>query len=82
MSDLLAQGQTPEAWSQQLQAHGVHVSPRLIRTKARKSGQFHQLGRLMLLTPAQMEQLLEPGHQDMASHADNRSEDETGAHNR
>jgi hypothetical protein len=73
MSDLLAQGQTPEAWSQKL---------RLIRTKARKSGHFHQLGRLMLLTPAQMEQLLEPGHQDMVSHTDNWSEDETGAHNR
>lgn len=59
MSDLLAQGQTPEAWSEQLSAHGVHVSPRLIRTKARETGQFHKIGRLMLLTPAQLEALIE-----------------------
>lgn len=59
MSELLTEGQTPEAWSEQLGAHGVHVSPRLIRTKARETGQFHKLGRLMLLTPAQMERLIE-----------------------
>lgn len=61
MHDLLEQGQTPEAWSELLLRYGVHVSPRLIRTKARKSGQFFQIGRLMLLTPHQMETLLEPG---------------------
>ncbi|WP_299550865.1 hypothetical protein [uncultured Tateyamaria sp.] len=59
MSELLKEGQTPEAWSVQLRAHGVHVPPRLIRTKARATGQFYQLGRLMLLTPAQMERLIE-----------------------
>lgn len=59
MSELLAQGQTPEAWSEELRAHGVHVSPRLIRTKARETGHFHKLGRLILLTPAQMERLIE-----------------------
>lgn len=59
MSELFTEGQTPEAWSEQLGAHGVHVSPRLIRTKARASGQFYKLGRLMLLTPAQMERLIE-----------------------
>jgi len=58
MSDLLAQGQTPETWSKQLRRHGVHVSPRLIRTKAREMGQFHKLGRLMLLTPAQLEAII------------------------
>lgn len=60
MSELLTEGRTPEAWSETLLGHGVHVSPRLIRSKARRSGQFYQLGRLMLLTPAQMERLLEP----------------------
>lgn len=60
MSELLSKGRTPEAWSETLLGHGVHVSPRLIRSKARLSGQFYQLGRLMLLTPAQMERLLEP----------------------
>lgn len=60
MSDLLQKGKTPEAWSAELEEHGVHVSPRLIRSTARKTGQFYQLGRLMLLTPTQIERLLEP----------------------
>lgn len=58
MSEILSQGQTPEAWSESLKEHGVHVSPRLIRSKAHKTGQFHKIGRLMLLTPAQMETLI------------------------
>ena len=58
MSDLLSQGQTPEAWSEKLMEHGVHVSPRLIRAKAHKTGQFYKIGRLMLLTPPQIESLI------------------------
>lgn len=58
MSDLLSEGQTPEAWSQTLMQHGVHVSPRLIRAKAHKTGQFYKIGRLMLLTPLQIESLI------------------------
>lgn len=58
MPDLLSQGQTPEAWSKQLMEHGVHVSPRLIRTKAHKTGHFYKIGRLMLLTPLQIEKLI------------------------
>ena len=58
MPNLLEQGQTPEAWSNELAKHGVHVSPRLIRSKAHKTGQFYKIGRLMLLTPAQLEALI------------------------
>ena len=58
MPDLLDQGQTPEAWSEKLKRHGVHVSPRLIRSKAHKTGQFYKIGRLMLLTPLQLETLI------------------------
>jgi len=58
MSELLAQGQTPEEWSESLLEHGVHVSPRLIRSRAHKTGQFYKIGRLMLLTPAQLEALI------------------------
>lgn len=58
MSELLAKGQTPEKWSETLMSHGVHVSPRLIRFKARRSGQYYKIGRLMLLTPEQLEKLL------------------------
>lgn len=60
MSRLLKDCQTPEAWSENLMSHGVHVSPRLIRSKARATGHFFKIGRLMLLTPEQMETLLRP----------------------
>jgi len=58
MSELLNHGKTPEAWSESLKEHGVHVSPRLIRSRARQTGQFHKFGRLMLLTPVQLETLI------------------------
>ncbi|MBQ2262404.1 MAG: hypothetical protein II336_13655 [Loktanella sp.] len=58
MSELLTKGQTPEAWSEALQEHGVYVSPRLIRSRAHKTGNFYKIGRLMLLTPNQLEALI------------------------
>lgn len=58
MSETLSEGKTPEAWSKSLSGHGVHVSARLIRRMAREAGQFHQIGRLMLLTPEHLEALL------------------------
>lgn len=61
MSELLSQGQTPEEWSRQLSHHGVRVSPRLIRSKARATGNYRQLGHLMLLLPSHIEALIEPG---------------------
>lgn len=60
MSKLLEEGQTPEAWSEKLRGHGVYVSPRLIRSKAHRTGQFYKIGRLMLLTPGQLEALITP----------------------
>lgn len=62
MSELLKHGLTPEEWSQTLAGHGVHVSPRLIRTKARATGNYGQLGHLMLLLPSHIEALIEPGN--------------------
>ena len=61
MPELLTHGQTPEEWSQTLAGHGVHVSPRLIRSRARETGNYHQLGHLMLLLPSHIEALIEPG---------------------
>ncbi|MEO9515608.1 MAG: hypothetical protein ABJH45_07065 [Paracoccaceae bacterium] len=61
MSELLSLGQTPEEWSKHLAGHGVHVSPRLIRSKARATGNYRQLGHLMLLLPSHIEALTEPG---------------------
>lgn len=59
MPDILDKGQTPEAWSNLLKEHGVHVSPRLIRSRARETGDFFKIGRLMLLTPDQIERLFD-----------------------
>ncbi|GFE50866.1 hypothetical protein So717_26190 [Roseobacter cerasinus] len=59
--ELLTHGRTPEEWSQTLAGHGVHVSPRLIRSKARETGNYRQLGHLMLLLPSHIEALIEPG---------------------
>ena len=64
MSELLSQGQTPEEWSRQLSGHGVRVSPRLIRSKARATGNYRQPGHLMLLLPSHIEALIEPGVAD------------------
>lgn len=61
MPELLTHGQTPEEWSQTLAGHGVHVSPRLIRSRARATGNYNQLGHLMLLLPSHIEALIEPG---------------------
>ncbi|GAA4227427.1 hypothetical protein GCM10022290_36410 [Sagittula marina] len=55
------EGKTPENWAKQLLEHGVRVSPRLIRTKARETGNYYQLGNLMLLSPEQIEALLMAG---------------------
>ena len=41
-----------------LREHGVHVSPRLIREKAHRTGNFYKIGRLMLLTPEHLEALI------------------------
>jgi hypothetical protein len=75
MSDLLTQGQTPEAWSKELMEHGVHVSPRLIRAKAHKTGQFYKIGRLMLLTPPQIESLIVSSSQSGSGQARRISKD-------
>lgn len=69
MPDILEKGQTPEAWSDLLKEHGVHVSPRLIRSKARKTGDFFKIGRLMLLTPHQIEKLFDSSTTDVFSEA-------------
>lgn len=59
MTELLATGQTPETWSERLLGYGVLVSPRLIRARARRTGQYYQIGRLMLITPGQIEALFQ-----------------------
>ena len=70
MSELLMEGKTPENWAKQLLEHGVRVSPRLIRTRARETGNYYQLDNLMLLSPEQqIEALLMPGR----PHADQRA---------
>lgn len=60
MSELLMEGETPENWAKQFLEHGVRVSPRLIRTRTRETGNYYQLGNPLLLSPEQIEALLRP----------------------
>lgn len=66
MSELLMEGKTPENWAKCFLEHGVRVSPRLIRTKAKETGNYYQIGNLILLSPSQIEALLMPSRPQAA----------------
>lgn len=54
----LSECHTPEQWCQLLRSRNVVMSPRRLRTHARKQGQFYQLGRAMLLHSSHLEAIL------------------------
>lgn len=58
MSKIFDLGRTPEEWSEKMRARGVDLSPRTLRSKAREHGQYFALGRTMLITPDQMDEIL------------------------
>lgn len=58
MQDLVRTGRTPEQWSEALMERGIKLSPRTLRQKARKHGQFYAMGRLMLIMPYHIEAML------------------------
>lgn len=58
MQDFVKAGRTPEQWSEALLERGIKLSPRTLRQKARKHGQFYALGRLMLITPFHIDEML------------------------
>lgn len=58
-STLLDTGKTPAQWCEVFAERGFNISERLLRTKARKLGACHILGGAMLITPVQIDIILE-----------------------
>lgn len=58
MSQIVEKALTPEEWSFKLERRGVSISPRTIRSKAREHDQFYSLGRMMLLLPEHIDEML------------------------
>ncbi|WP_157946880.1 hypothetical protein [Thalassobius sp. I31.1] len=58
MSQIVEKALTPEEWSLKLQARGVLISPRTIRSKAREYDQYYSLGRMMMLLPEHIDEMM------------------------
>lgn len=58
-SNLLNGSRTPAQWCEEFAERGVPISERLLRAKARQLGAYYSLGAAMLITPAQIDQILE-----------------------
>ena len=57
-STVIDRGRPPAEWVGILADRGMPVSERTLRDKAHKLGEFYKLGRVMLITPAQMDVIL------------------------
>jgi len=57
-STILDRGRPPAEWVQILAGRGLDISERTLREKAHKLDAYHKLGRVMLITPAQMDIIL------------------------
>lgn len=60
-SHILDTGKSPEEWADILAARGITISPRTLREKANALGACHKLGRAMIITPDQMDLILQGG---------------------
>lgn len=59
-SELLLNSMTPERWCEVINhTHNVRLSPRSLRSLARKSGCFTPVGRNMLLSARHIDQIFE-----------------------
>ena len=58
-STILDTGKTSEEWVAVLKERGIEVSERTLREKANKLGAFHNLGRQMIITPMQLDEIFE-----------------------
>jgi hypothetical protein len=58
-SFVLDNGKTPAQWIELLAERGLRVSERTLRTKARQLAACHVLGGAMLITPQQIDRILE-----------------------
>jgi hypothetical protein len=56
---ILDQGRSPADWCVEFEARGIHLSERSLRQKARELGACHVIGKAMIITPAQIDAILE-----------------------
>lgn len=57
-SAIIDRGRPPSEWVEILSSRGLDISERTLREKAHKLDAYHKLGRVMLITPAQMDIIL------------------------
>lgn len=60
---ILTEGKTPEEWAAVLAERSIPVSVRTLREAANRIGACHKLGRAMIITPDQMDMILQEGQQ-------------------
>jgi len=59
LSSILDSGRPPSEWVELLSTRGLVISERALREKANRIGAFHRLGRNMIITADQIDQILE-----------------------
>ena len=59
LTPILDRAKTPEAWSALLAENGIVLSPRTLRELAHRWGACHKVGRVMLITPEQLDLIIE-----------------------
>jgi hypothetical protein len=59
MSLILEHGRSPADWCAEFAAKGLPMSERTLRAKARELGACHVLGKAMIITPDQIDRILE-----------------------
>lgn len=57
-STVLDRGKPPSEWVAILASRGFPVSERTLREKAHRLGACHKIGRVMLITPAQIDEII------------------------
>lgn len=60
---ILTEGKTPEEWAAVLAERSIPVSVRTLREAANRIGACHKLGRAMIITPDQMDMILQESQQ-------------------
>ena len=63
LSTILDSGRPPSEWVELLCTRGLIISERTLREKANRIGAYHRLGRAMIITTDQIDQILESGKQ-------------------
>src|SRR5690348_12660579 len=59
MSIILEMGKSPAEWCEVFASKGLPISERNLRSRARELGACHVLGKAMIITPDQIDRILE-----------------------